>query len=32
MKDWLLDLSENYYVDMVNGEIEIIPINEGDSD
>jgi len=28
MKDWLYDLSENFYVDLEDGEIVILPIEE----
>ena len=32
MKDWLMDLAENNRVDLLNGEICIIPIKEDDED
>lgn len=32
VKDWLMDLCENNYVDIVDGEICILPIKEEDSD
>lgn len=32
VKDWLLDLAENNYWDMVDGEVCILPIKEDDSD
>ncbi len=28
IKDWLYDLSENFYVDLEDGEIVILPIEE----
>ena len=30
MKEWLMDLAENNRVDMLNGEIVILPIKEDD--
>ena len=30
MKDWLTDLAENYYWDIVDGEVVILPIKEDD--
>lgn len=32
VKDWLLDLAENNYIDWIDGEISIIPIKEEDDD
>ena len=32
VRDWLLDLADNNYVDWIDGEICIIPIKEGDDD
>ena len=32
MKEWLMDLAENNRVDMLNGEIVILPIKEDDED
>ena len=32
LRDWLLDLAENNRVDLVDGEICIIPIMEDDTD
>ena len=32
VKDWLLDLSENHYVDLVEDEICILPIREDEDD
>lgn len=33
IKDWLIDLAENHYVALDDGEIVILPINEdGDFD
>lgn len=30
MRDWLLDLAENHYWDIVDGEVVILPIKEDD--
>lgn len=32
MKDWLMDLAENNRVDLLNGEVCIIPIIEDDEE
>ena len=32
VKDWLLDLSENHYWDMVEGEVVILPIREDEDE
>jgi len=32
IKDWLLDLAENHYFDMVDREVVILPIKEDDDD
>lgn len=32
VKDWLLDLMENNYVEMIDGEICILPIKEDEED
>lgn len=32
LRDWLLDLAENNRVDLVDGEICILPIKENDED
>ena len=31
LKDWLLDLAENHYWDLVDGEVVILPIEEDDN-
>ena len=30
MREWLLDIVENYYVDLEDGEVVILPIKESD--
>ena len=30
MKDWLTDLAENHYWDIIDGEVVILPIKEDD--
>ena len=30
MRDWLLDLAENHYWDIIDGEVVILPIKEDD--
>lgn len=32
VKDWLLDLAENYYVDIVENEVVILPIREDEDE
>lgn len=32
IKDWLLDLANNNYWDIVDGEVVILPIKEDDKD
>ena len=32
IKDWLMDLAENNYLDIVDGEICILPIKESEDD
>ena len=32
VKEWLLDLAENNYVDLIEGEVVILPIKEDDRD
>lgn len=32
VKDWLLDISENYYWDILDDEVCIIPIKEDDEE
>lgn len=32
VKEWLMDLAENNRVDIVNGEVVILPIREDDED
>ena len=32
VKDWLYDLAENYYVDMVNDEVVILPIMDDEDE
>lgn len=32
IKDWLLDLSENNQVDIIDGEVVILPIKDGGND
>ena len=32
LKDWLLDLQENHYVELIDGEVCILPIKEDGED
>ena len=32
VRDWLLDLAENHYWDIVDGEVCILPIKDGDDE
>ena len=32
LNDWLIDLAENHYVDIIDNEICILPIMEDDTD
>lgn len=32
VKDWLMDLAENHYWDLVDGEVVILPIKENEDD
>lgn len=32
VKEWLFDLAENNYVDLIEGEVVILPIKEDDRD
>lgn len=32
LKDWLLDLQENHYVELIDGEVCILPIMEDEED
>jgi hypothetical protein len=32
VKDWLMDLADNYYWDLVDDEVMILPIKEDDYD
>lgn len=32
LRDWLLDLAENNYIDIIDGEVCILPIKENPDD
>lgn len=32
LSEWLTDLAENHYVDLIDGEVCILPIIEGDDE
>ena len=32
VKEWLIDLAENHYWDLVDGEVVILPIKEDEDD
>lgn len=32
IRDWLIDLAENHYWDIIDGEVVILPIKESEDD
>lgn len=32
IKDWLIDLADNHYWDIIDGEVVILPIKEGEDE